>query len=277
MRINKIIGVIFAFFPASTFVFVFTSCQQTNNRADSVAMLGGDLLTTSEFVSLANYWTYHNNKNSDTLKILHNWATNERLYLEALKQKFDRDKLVEKKVSSITKSLVASTYLDYYLSNHVDISTIEIRDFYKKNRKSFIRNKGSIKLVHFFTNTKDDGLKLKNLLSKEDHNMYNIVASFGGSLKLVSPGDFNEKIEKYLFSKKLRKVVGPLSFENKNHLFYIIERFSQNSVIGLVNLYGEITQILYQQKSDSIYNLLIDSLEIEYPLTVFSDNHLYTK
>ena len=240
-------------------------------------MLGGDILSASEFVSLSNSWTHHNNKNRDTLKILRNWATNERLYVEALLQKFDKDNIIEKKVSSFTKSLLASSYLDYYLSNHINISTIEVRDFYKKNRTSFIRNKDSIKLVHFLTNTRDDGLKLKKLLSKEDHNMYNTVTSFGGSLKLVSPGDFNNKIEKYLFSKKNRRIIGPLSSENKNHLFYIIERFTQNSVVSFVDLYREITQILYQQKSDSIYISLIDSLEIVYPLTVFSGNHLDTE
>ena len=186
----------------------------------------------------------------DLPEMIDSWVENSLLYEEAIKTGLDKDKYLLRKRDDYYKQLLISSYLESELTNRVLIPEEAIKDYYLKNKPSFIRKSDEVFTEQFFLNNKEDGEKLKKLFlqGKKTELMKDklINTSFGTIKKgfLPNPADF------YLFNKA-NTFVGPVSVGGDIVVFKVIQSFKKVLSGGLTKFMMKYIKEFYIRKKGS--------------------------
>ena len=192
--------------------------------------------------------------------IIESWINNN-IALEASKNiGLDKDFSLIKQRDSYFEKLLISSFFETELSERVNITSDDMRDYYKKNSKSFTRNNDGVYVEQYLVNSYADGEKLQKdiSLNKINHTKKNppYTLSHGHIKRGVLEGEIDDDI----FRKK-KKLIGPTRTHHGIYVFKILNLYEKGDVLGFDEVYDEIYQRLYKSKLSKMKIFLIDSLK----------------
>jgi len=260
-QLSKIITVLFCVF--------YVSCSDTQPQEGVIARVGNTVLTKTDLEAMLPYVPFPLSQNNLQITV-NTWVENELLYQEAIKMGLDKDALLKGKMKRYKKSVFSTTFIDMYLSDRILITTDEIRDYYRQNRNSFIRQQDNVKVLHFLLKTKEEANEVKNkLLLYEGTTRQELLSKYNAETKIVSKGTLLPEIESLLFkSKSFKGVVGPIKSKTGYHILQMLGWYPAQTIRGIDEVIEEISQHLSRQKVDILTAALIDSLITEYEVEI---------
>lgn len=201
---------------------------------------------------------------------IRSWAHREVLYHQAVSEGLHKDPKLQAYVDEYRKALLGNTFLDMYLAEEVTVTTDDVREYYTRNRDQFRRKRAEVALLHFLLNSEREALEIKGKLlhtngtvRQELLNTYNIHA------QIVSKGTLIPALDREVFgSQQPSGVLGPIRSDYGYHLLEVLEFYPADSFRGLDQVYDDISQQLFQEKSAAQYGHLLDSLLVLTPLKV---------
>lgn len=260
-QLPKIVTVIFCVF--------YVSCSNTQPQEDVIARVGNAVLTKSDLEAMLPLVPFPLSQNNLRVTV-NTWVENELLYQEAIKMGLNKNALLKGKIKRYKKSVFSATFIDMYLSDRISITTEEIRNYYRQNRNSFIRQQDNVKVLHFFLKTQEEANEVKNkLLLYEGTTRQELLSNYNAETKIVSKGTLIPEIESLLFkSKSYSGVVGPVKSKTGYHVLQILGWYPAQTIRGVDEVIEEISQHLSRQKVDILTAALIDSLITEYEVEI---------
>ena len=169
-------------------------------------------------------------------------------------------------ISSLSKTLCndwvvrGSRILENTVYKNIDVSAVDIRNYYNKNIGAFKRQKDWIRMFSVILETEDEAINavktLKNVGRKEHVSLSQNHLSW---LALVREGDLMPQLNKTVFNGGTG-VVGPTKTRFGFHVAHVVESYPAGSIAGLDEVYDKIASALYLTKRREKYKALIDSL-----------------
>ena len=147
------------------FLTLFISCtKSTGEVVDVNARVGKTILTKKEVLEMKKEGLVEQHSIRHLVK---SWVEKTLFYNEAVNINLDNDKSLLDKRDLFYKNLLINSFLDIKTRKEIKISRKEVSDYYKNNKKSFVRKQDEILLKHFVLPTKKEANKLKSLLTSE--------------------------------------------------------------------------------------------------------------
>ena len=242
------------------FLALFFSCtKNTEDVVDIYARVGKTTLTNKDVLELKKGGLV---KQGSVRHLVESWVEKTLFYNEAVNINLDKDKSLLYKRDLFYKNLLISSLLDIKTKKEIKISRKEVSDYYKNNKKSFIRKQDEILLKHFVLPTKKEANKLKSLLrsNKKGDQLEKYVEKYKPETKTIKRGFINESLIGFVFDASVGDILGPKKIESSYHVFDILRKKNKGSVKGLEIVYDEIHQRLFKIKEMKFLNDYLDSL-----------------
>ncbi len=242
------------------FLALFFSCSKnTKEVVDVYARVGETVLTNKDVLELKKDGLV---EQSSVKHLVKSWVEKTLFYNEAVNINLDKDKTLLNKRDLFYKDLLISSFLDIKTKKEIKISRKEISDYYKSNKKSFIRKHDEILLKHFVLPTKKEANKLKGLLksNKKGYQLEEYVKKYKPETKTIKKGFFNENLIGFVFDGSVGDILGPKKIDSSYHVFDILRKKNKGSFKGLEIVYDEIYQRLFKIKEMKFLNNYLDSL-----------------
>ena len=169
-------------------------------------------------------------------------------------------------VQQYREALLGGLFWEQYQSSRISVNIDEVRTHYINNRGRFKRVTNQLRVLSFLLNTLEEADSIKNALSQRNSTIRStIIQTYKASPKTVSPGSFTQEVYEVLFKNNEREgVVGPVESKLGFHVFEVLDFFPAGSVVGLDEVYDEVSQEIYRDKRLVLFNNLLDSLKQEY-------------
>ena len=169
-------------------------------------------------------------------------------------------------VQQYREALLGGMFWEQYQSSRISVNIDEVRTHYINNRGRFKRVTNQLRVLSFLLNTLEEADSIKNALSQRNSTIRStIIQTYKASPKTISPGSFIQEADEVLFKNGEReRVVGPIESKLGFHVFEVLDFFSAGSVVGLDEVYDEVSQEIYRNKRLVLFNNLLDSLTQEY-------------
>jgi len=193
--------------------------------------------------------------------LVSSWVKKEILYQKAKQMHFDTDEIIQLKTDDYFKDLVVDSFIKYHFQSNVSIDEAEIRNFYLKNKKSFIRIKDEAKVSHVIINDYNEAKKILSVL--KSHNQAEkseIFTKYKFETKNIKRGESIEQIGKTIFEMTPHNIVGPIVSPYGYHIVQIHKRYKKGSLRPIDEVRDEIFHILAQNKMQQNYISLVDSM-----------------
>ena len=242
------------------FLFLFSSCtKNTDKTGDVYARVGEIILTKKDVLEMKKNGLIEKHS---VKHLVESWVEKTLFYNEAININLDNDKKLLQKRDLFYKNLLINSFLEIKTKKEIKISRKEVSDYYKNNRKSFIRKQDEILLKHFVLPTKKEANKLKSLLksNKKGEQLEEYVEKYKPETKTVKKGFINEGLIGFVFGGSVGDILGPKKIESSYHVFDILKKSNKGSVKGLEVVYDEIYQRLFKIKEMQFLNSFLDSL-----------------
>ena len=242
------------------FLTLFISCTKSTEEVAGVyARVGDTILTNKDLLELKKDGLI---EKGSVKHLIESWIEKTLFYNEAVKINLDKDKTLLNKRDLFYKNLLISSFLDIKTKKEIIISRKEVSDYYKNNKKSFIRKQDEVLLKHFTLPTKKQANKLKNLLrsTKKGNQLEEYVKKYKPETKNIKKGFFDERLIGFVFDGSIGDVLGPKKIESSYHVFEILRKKDKGSFKGLEIVYDEIHQRLFKIKEMKFLNNYLDSL-----------------
>jgi|GEM_PF-2839546 len=190
-------------------------------------------------------------------------AARELLYAEALKKHLDKDPSIRRQVEEYRKDLLAQSYLDFYLSDKVQISEEEILEYYRENRESFRLRQDRARIIHYLFSSSDDANSSKRILLYGDPAQKNgLTERFLPEERTVNRGMLIAELDAAVFRDDGQaQIIGPVHSEYGYHLVDVREYLKSGSYLPVAEVRQLIRERLSSRKKEQNYQQLIDELK----------------
>ena len=242
------------------FLTLFISCtKSTEEVVDVYARVGETILTKKEVLEMKKEGLVEQHS---IRHLVESWVEKTLFYNEAVNINLDKDRTLLNKRDLFYKNLLISSFLDIKTKKEIKISRKEVSDYYKNNKKSFMRKQDEILLKHFVLPTKKEASKLKSLLksNKKGEQLEKYVKKYKPETKTIKRGFVNESLIGFVFDGFVGDILGPKKIESSYHVFDILRKNNKGSFKGLEIVYDEIHQRLFKIKEMQLLNNFLDSL-----------------
>ena len=169
-------------------------------------------------------------------------------------------------ISSLSKVLYndlairESHVLENTVYKNIDVSAVDVRNYYNKNIGAFKRQKDWVRMFSVILETEGEAINavktLKNVGRKEHAPLSQNHLSW---LALVREGDLMPQLNKTVFNGGTG-VVGPTKTKFGFHVTHVVDYYPAGSLAGLDEVYDKIASALYLTKRRERYKALIDRL-----------------
>lgn len=243
-------------------LFAFSFCSKTDKPTNYIARVNDVYLDSDYLQKMYPDTDGEFSSNDDYIKsIVSSWVKNEILYQQAKKHHFDKDESIQYKVQNYKKQLIIDSYVHYLLQTSIQVSEDEIRNFYIKNRRSFLRDVDEAKVSHLIIEDFDEANRIKNILrSRNRRDIDQLFNKYSFETKVVRRGESIKEIDKTIFESPPRNVLGPIPTDYGYHIIEVISRSKAGTIRSIDDVRNEILQKLTQSKIQEFYNSYIDSL-----------------
>ncbi len=241
---------------------LFYSCTDNPEKINYIARVEDSYLTEQKLLELLPEAPPLSATKTEMVKsLISNWTKKQILYQKAQKYHFDEDRILKSRAEDYFKDLVIDAYLKYNFQSNVNITEQEIRDYYFKNKKSFVRTAEEAKITHIVVNDYEKARTIKSTLRSYDRNKKNrLFSQYDFETKIVRKGQSVNELDKTIFETKPRHILGPIASDYGYHVIEVLERYSEGSIRPIKEVRDEIFQHLTQMKIQNKYILLLDSL-----------------
>tara|TARA_B100001964_G_C14215354_1_gene592478 strand:- start:871 stop:1668 length:798 start_codon:yes stop_codon:yes gene_type:complete len=242
-------------------LFLFSSACSTKKDFDSVpvARVNDKFLTLSDIEKELNVGIA---SNDDVAKFAHGWVEEQLLYQAALNEKLNLDKSLIKKRDIYYRKLLANTFLSSAVTLDVSIDNDDIKKYYSKNRSSFVRKYDEAVVYHFSVEDKTDADKIRKALlsGSSGKRRKDLFLKHKTEPVTVKKGFLIKDLDKRIFSKNKKSVIGPVFSKSNYHVIQIIKKHKRGSVVSLDRAYDEIYNRLLQNEKKIALSSVMDSL-----------------
>ncbi len=213
------------------------------------------------------------NEYFDKNQVVSQWINQEVLFQTAVAQGYDRDKTLQQAVSDYRRELIGKAYLQSLLQQRIGVSAADIKSYYEEHRSSFTRQTEEAKILHFLVDSKSKAQEIKSVLLRSgvSEKRKKLLADYGVNAITVKKGALLEPLDDAIFASR-RRVVGPVKTPYGYHTIEILEKYKQGTARGLDEVYDEIQQYIFQQRSALLANQILDSLKNTIPIEIFPEN-----
>jgi len=242
------------------FLTLFISCtKSTEEVVDIYARVDKTILTKKDVLEMKKKGLVEQHS---IRHLVESWIEKTLFYNEAVNINLDNDKSLLNKRDLFYRNLLISSFLDIKTKREIKISRKEVSDYYKNNKKSFIRKQDETLLKHFVLPTKKEANKLKSLLKskREGDQLEKYIEKYKPETKTIKKGFINENLIGFVFDGSVGDVLGPKKIESFYHVFDILRKNNKGSFKGLETVYDEIHQRLFKIKEMQLLNNFLDSL-----------------
>ena len=239
----------------------FLSCStKEKDKSVVLARVENDILTVNNL----NRSLSIKQKDDGLVKsYIYEWIDNTLLYNEAVLDGINKDQALIKKRDEYFKKLIISSYIETKTLPQINIQKREIRQYYKKNKDSFIRSSDAASIYHFITDNLEEARSIrKQLLKKKSgDSISELFKQYSVELKTVNKNRLIEKLDLALFNKLSENIIGPIKTDAGYHVIEVLDRYKKGDVLGLEEVYDEIYQRILKKEKLTMLNNLIDSLK----------------
>ena len=242
------------------FLAIFFSCtKNTKEVVDVYARVGETTLTKKEVSEMKKEGLVEQHS---IRHLVESWVEKTLFYNEAVSINLDNDKTLLNKRDLFYRNLLISSFLDIKTKKEIKISRKEVSDYYKNNKKSFMRKQNEILLKHFTLPTKKEANKLKSLLksNRKGDQLEKYIEKYKPETKTIKRGFINEDLIGFVFDGSVGDILGPKKIGSSHHVFDILRKHKKGSFKGLEIVYDEIYQRLFKIKEMQLLNNFLDSL-----------------
>ena len=239
----------------------FTACGVDSNERESVvARVGNETLTKEDLLFLAGEQTSNAEVFSRTIN---SWVENKLLYRAALSSGLNKDLSLIKERDLFYESLLISSFIHIQTKENGVITKKEVSDYYLKNKESFKRTDEEVLVKHFVFSTDKAAKKIKKNLkeNKPVVDMQKLINKKQVETKTIRKNDAGSNLVGFVFVGAVGDVLGPKKFNERFHVFQILQKHKKNSYLGLEKVYDEIYQRLYKKKEARLLQLINTSYQ----------------
>lgn len=247
-------------------------CQREPSGDEYVARIGESVLTDDGLRSLLPE-VIPGDSTAVLQHAIRDWARRELLFQQAVREGLLNDPKLQAQLDEYRKALYGNTYLDMYLAQEVVVTTDEVRDYYTRNRDQFRRKRAEVGLLHFLVDTQQQAVEIKRKLQRLEGSVRQELLNYHNvQAQVVSEGTLIPPLDRAVFGRPdPGRVLGPIHTHYGYHVLEILEFYPADTFRGLDQVYDDISQQLFQQKSTAQYEHLVDSLMAVTPLKIRSD------
>jgi hypothetical protein len=259
-------------FTGALLLFLCLSCH--NRKINYIARVGNEYLTAEELLQkLPESSTMSPLSKNYVNSFVSAWVKKEVLFQQAKAMHFDRDPLIKARVEEYYRDLVIDAYVKYYFQTNITISEEEIRDYYLKNKNSFLRTREAVQITHVLVQDFNDAMAIKAALAnhnKEQLDKY--LSKYRFETKSVQRGESLSELDRTIFETPPRTILGPIATNYGYHIVEVLERYPLGSMKTLDEVRDEIYQILTQIKIREYYDQLITNQLKDADFEIKDDN-----
>ncbi len=211
----------------------------------------------------------------DVGRYVHEWVEEQLLYQAALHERLNLDGDLLEKRDSYYRKILGYAYLDLVSSREISIQKNQIKKYYNTNKESFKRKYDEALVYHFTVDDKKSALKIKKILlgSNSGKKRKDLLLRYSVEPTIIKKGFLIKDMERNIFSKKAKSVIGPISINESYHVVQIIKKHKKGSLLGLDRVYDEIYSRLLQKEKSIILSSVLDSLRNA--STIYINKELY--
>ena len=245
---------------ALLFSFILSWCSKDKDQY--IARVGPAYLTREKLSQMLPDEGLSNKLSKNYINsVVSAWVTREILFQKAKQYHFEREENIKAKVADFYRDLTIDAFTRYYLQTNVTISESEIRDYYLKNKNSFIRDRDEAKITHVLVQDFNDAMAVKTALqNRKKGELDALIKKYNFESKIIRRGESLGEIDQNVFEAGLRVLIGPIASSYGYHIIEVLERYQAGSLRSIDMVRDEIMQTLTQVKIQKNYNQLVDSL-----------------
>ena len=239
-------------------ILVLASCSTQKDETSVVlARVGEDVLTIKDLYNVSSGGAFSKNVVSTFIE---EWVNNAVLYRAAKKQGLLADEKLKRARDAYYKKVVVAAYVDSETAANINITTEDVRAYYKNHRDEFFRGSDEVYAHHFIAQQIGDARNIRDRLTKGSKKDPSSLSGFLTESRYIKRGRLINRLDRAIF-RTTNPVVGPIKTDQGFHVFDVVHRYSKGSTIGLDASYDEIYQRLAKQRSAMLSSQLLDSLK----------------
>ena len=250
------------YFLFCIFLFFVACGVDKKKEGDIIARVDNETLTKESLLSLAG------NRAGDAAvfsRAINRWVEKKLLFRAALSAGLDKDLILVKERDLFYENLLISSFINIQTKEKTKTTKKEVSDYYLKNKSSFKRTDDEVVVKHFSFSSSSVAIKIKKELKKKKPaiNMENLLNKQQVETKTIRKKEAGSNLVSFLFAGEIGDVLGPKEYNEKFHIFQIIQKYNKGSYLGLEKVYDEIYQRLYKEKEALVLSAVIDSLYLK--------------
>tara|TARA_B100000959_G_scaffold10322_1_gene10428 strand:- start:525 stop:1331 length:807 start_codon:yes stop_codon:yes gene_type:complete len=251
-------------------IIILISCSAREDGSSVVlARVGDAVLTTKDLPVLSS----KDALSKDVVSaFIEEWVNDAVLYRTAKKRGLLTDERLKRSRDAYYKKIVVSAFIDSETSANINISTEDVRLYYKAHRDEFYRGSDEVYAHHFIAQKISDAKNIRDQLTRVSKKEPTSLDGFLIESRYIKRGRLINKLDRAIFSTK-KAVVGPIKTRRGFHVFDVVHRYLKGSTIGLDASYDEIYQRLVKQRSTVLSLQLLDSLKKDVNIFINSNYH----
>ncbi|GBD94102.1 putative parvulin-type peptidyl-prolyl cis-trans isomerase precursor [bacterium BMS3Abin05] len=258
------------FFPVTLLLIFFNCSGSHENRSKDmiVAQVGKSILWKSEIDRDVPRNLSRNINLDEKKNYVRRWINTELLSQEAERRGYDHLPGIRAELKRVDKSLLANKLLEKELPEKPVISEAEAKDYYAKNKRSFVRNKNEIRLAFILLTTRKEAGNLIKRLRKGESFRKIIQKGFpvrrdptewdtGYIPETEVSADFAKAVKRV----RIGGIVGPVKSDAGFYVLQVLDRKKAGTPRTYKEVHAKIFALLREEKMRELYHQYINSLK----------------
>ncbi len=193
---------------------------------------------------------------------IESWVTNELWHKEARRHVRNNTE-IRRKLSKYKSSLLIRKYQEDFILNKILITENDVLAYYKKNRDEFLARDDAAFIELFILKSKGAANDVVNNLNAK------INPGIPSRLKLVYSGDCVSQLDKAIFSKNSKNIIGPIPHNENYYVVNIISKYTINSPLQVEHVRDDIIQKLQIDQHINALQRKQNELKDRYNVKIF--------